>query len=258
MTTLYDLLGALPKDSADDLRAAFRRAVKGTHPDLHPGDPDAAVKFREIVRASEILGDAERREAYDHLLDLAQLEQASEQAAAARFHRFFSGLVGLAGVALMTAGSYLLFMHGSAASVAPADGISPAIHASSAAAPSPVAIRASTSVAKQDAAGSLQQAAAPNAVADPGPAGLLAPKPSSADRDVSFDRLRQFERAFDDIPAAKQTKRPDQAGSAAAPSGRPRLGPTAIARPALPLPRRRPAMPNLWREETVASMRLLR
>src|SRR5215213_109468 len=141
MTTLYDLLGALPKDNADDLRAAFRRAVKGAHPDLHPGDPDAAVKFREIVRASEILGDAEQRAAYDHLLDLAQLEQASvsEQAAVARFHKFFSGLIGLAGIALMTAGSYLLLMHGSAASVAPAEKTTPAILASAAVVPSPIA-----------------------------------------------------------------------------------------------------------------------
>ena len=71
METLYDLLGALPDDGAEELRTAFRRAVKGTHPDLNPGDPDAALKFRRIVRASEILGDGEQRAAYDHLLDLA-------------------------------------------------------------------------------------------------------------------------------------------------------------------------------------------
>ena len=29
METLYDLLGALPNDDADSLRAAFRRAAKG-------------------------------------------------------------------------------------------------------------------------------------------------------------------------------------------------------------------------------------
>ena len=46
MDTLYDLLGALPRDDADGLRTAFRRAVKGAHPDLRPGDPDAAIRFR--------------------------------------------------------------------------------------------------------------------------------------------------------------------------------------------------------------------
>jgi curved DNA-binding protein CbpA len=61
METLYDLLGALPNDDADDLRAAFRRAVKRAHPDVNPDDPDAGLKFRRIVRANEILGDAEQR-----------------------------------------------------------------------------------------------------------------------------------------------------------------------------------------------------
>jgi hypothetical protein len=61
METLYDLLGALPNDDADDLRTAFRRAVKRAHPDVNPDDPDAGLKFRRIVRANEILGDAEQR-----------------------------------------------------------------------------------------------------------------------------------------------------------------------------------------------------
>src|SRR6201987_6191206 len=75
METLYDLLGALPRDDADELRSAFRRAVKGAHPDINPGDPDAGVKFRQIVRANEILSDGEQRAAYDHLLGLAVVEE---------------------------------------------------------------------------------------------------------------------------------------------------------------------------------------
>ena len=79
METLYDLLSALPNDGADDLRAAFRRAVKRAHPDVNREDQDAGPKFRRIVRANEILGDAELRAAYDHLLAVARVEQ--EQAA---------------------------------------------------------------------------------------------------------------------------------------------------------------------------------
>ena len=75
MDTLYDLLGALPRDDAEELRVAFRRAVKGTHPDLHPGDPDAGFKFRQIVRANGILADPDQRATYDHLLDLAEQEK---------------------------------------------------------------------------------------------------------------------------------------------------------------------------------------
>jgi curved DNA-binding protein CbpA len=146
MNTLYDLLGALPQDDAEGLRSAFRRAVKGAHPDLRPDDPDAALKFREIVRVYEILGDAEQRAAYDHLLALARLEQdqVSKQAVFVRVHRFASGVMAFAGVSIATIGGYLLFMHMSAASVAPPDDIDAATRASAAIAAASPAVPADT------------------------------------------------------------------------------------------------------------------
>jgi len=71
MGTLYDLLGALPSDDAEGLRTAFRKAAKATHPDINPENPDAALRFRELVRAYDILTDAEQRETYDQLLAIA-------------------------------------------------------------------------------------------------------------------------------------------------------------------------------------------
>ena len=71
MGTLYDLLGALPSDDAEDLRTAFRKAAKATHPDTNPDNPDAALRFRELVRAYDILTDAEQRSTYDQLLAIA-------------------------------------------------------------------------------------------------------------------------------------------------------------------------------------------
>jgi len=71
MGTLYDLLGALPSDDAEGLRTAFRKAAKATHPDIHPDDPDAALRFRELMRAYDILTDTEQRATYDHLLAIA-------------------------------------------------------------------------------------------------------------------------------------------------------------------------------------------
>jgi hypothetical protein len=119
MQTLYDVLGALPSDDAEGLRTAFRKAVKGAHPDIHPDDPDAALKFRQIVRANDILIDNEQRAAYDHLLDLAQLEQdsASRHAIAAKVHKLASGVIALTGVSVVTVGGYLLFLHVSAAAL---------------------------------------------------------------------------------------------------------------------------------------------
>jgi hypothetical protein len=156
MDTLYDLLGALPHDDAEELRSAFRRAVKGTHPDLRPDDPDAALRFREIVRANEILGDSEQRAAYDHLLGLASLEQdqVSKQAVFARVHKLASGVIAFAGVSIMTVGGYLLFMHMSAASVAPSDDIDTAMSA-------PAAIVAVSTAGPVDAADKVISSAKP-------------------------------------------------------------------------------------------------
>jgi curved DNA-binding protein CbpA len=132
MKTPYDLLGALPTDDAEGLRTAFRQAVKGAHPDIRPGDPDAALKFRQIVRANEILADAEQRAAYDHLLELARLEpeSASEHTIAARIHKLAPSLIAIAGGSVVTAAGYLLFMHMSAASVAQTNNVDVTMRAS--------------------------------------------------------------------------------------------------------------------------------
>ena len=108
MTTLYDLLGALPGDDADDLRDAFRRAVKDVHPDIRPNDPDAALNFRLIVYAMEVLRDPEQRAAYDYLLDLARQELVSQRRAA-KIRTFAFAMMGLAGasVVAVSAGSLM-------------------------------------------------------------------------------------------------------------------------------------------------------
>ena len=109
MDTLYDLLGALPRDDADELRVAFRRAVKGAHPDLNPGDPDAGLKFMEIVRANEILSDEEQRAAYDHLLVLARKEQ-KQRATATVMHKAATSVIALVAAASLGASGYLLVL----------------------------------------------------------------------------------------------------------------------------------------------------
>lgn len=108
MTTLYDLLGALPGDDADDLRDAFRRAVKDVHPDIRPNDPDAALNFRLIVYAMEVLRDPELRAAYDYLLDAARQELVSQRRAA-KIRTFAFAMIGLAGVSVVVVSAGSLF-----------------------------------------------------------------------------------------------------------------------------------------------------
>jgi curved DNA-binding protein CbpA len=74
--TLYELLGALPDDDADRLRAAFRNAAKTSHPDNNPDDPDAPQRFRRVVRAYVILRDERQRGTYDSLLAKAGQQRA--------------------------------------------------------------------------------------------------------------------------------------------------------------------------------------
>jgi len=170
MKTLYDLLGALPNDEAEGLRTAFRKAVKGVHPDLHPDDPDAALKFRQIARANEILGDAEQRAAYDHLLELARLEQelASKRATAARVHKVASGTMALAGALVVTVGGALLFVHMSAASVTPANEVHVTMRApAEVAAVTPASVdttNKSAPLAKYASAGIVSETIVPKAV----------------------------------------------------------------------------------------------
>jgi DnaJ-like protein len=122
METLYDLLGALPNDDADDLRAAFRRAAKRAHPDLNPKDPDAGLKFRQIVRASEILSDVDQRAAYDRLLEAARVEQeqAAKPAVADKTHKLAFGVISLAAMSIVAVGGYALFLQPSTNALTPA------------------------------------------------------------------------------------------------------------------------------------------
>jgi tetratricopeptide (TPR) repeat protein len=61
MKSLYDLIAAIAEDDAEALKKAFREAVKAHHPDLHPDDPNAALRLRQIIAANSLLRDAKQR-----------------------------------------------------------------------------------------------------------------------------------------------------------------------------------------------------
>jgi hypothetical protein len=111
MKTLYDIVGALPDDDAEDLRVAFRKAVKANHPDLNPGNPEAAHTFRRIVRANAILSDQRQREAYDRLLEAARRQQRQKpkrSAFSAAIRRLGVDAMASAVAAAVFIGGYLL------------------------------------------------------------------------------------------------------------------------------------------------------
>jgi molecular chaperone DnaJ len=61
----YEVLGASKNASEADLKKAYRRAAQKYHPDRNPDDKDAEAKFKECKEAWEVLGDAQKRAAYD-------------------------------------------------------------------------------------------------------------------------------------------------------------------------------------------------
>lgn len=49
----YKVLGVSPTDSEEEITKAYRKLAKKYHPDLHPGDKEAARKMSEINAAYE-------------------------------------------------------------------------------------------------------------------------------------------------------------------------------------------------------------
>lgn len=67
----YQILGVDRKASEKEIKAAFRKAARQVHPDLHSKDDKAAAeeKFKEINEACAVLSDPEKRAQYDQLLE---------------------------------------------------------------------------------------------------------------------------------------------------------------------------------------------
>jgi DnaJ-class molecular chaperone len=61
----YDVLGVSKNASAAEIKSAFRRQAKKLHPDANKHDPKAAARFAELNAAYEILGEADKRKAFD-------------------------------------------------------------------------------------------------------------------------------------------------------------------------------------------------
>lgn len=61
----YEVLGVEKGASAQEIKKAFRRVAMKYHPDRNPDDKDADEKFKEAQEAYEILGDEEKKSAYD-------------------------------------------------------------------------------------------------------------------------------------------------------------------------------------------------
>src|SRR5260370_29935476 len=112
----YELLDAGADDDDEALKKAFHKAVKAHHPDLHPDDPDAPARFREIIAARALLSEAKKRATYDRLL---QLERQKFQLTLTRQRLRLKRMRATAAVAAVGAlvGGYGLFALGPPAAI---------------------------------------------------------------------------------------------------------------------------------------------
>ncbi len=61
----YDILGVSKSASESEVKSAYRKLAKKLHPDANKHDPKAASRFAELNAAYEIVGDDEKRKAFD-------------------------------------------------------------------------------------------------------------------------------------------------------------------------------------------------
>jgi curved DNA-binding protein CbpA len=64
---LYEVLGVLPDATESEIRVAYRRQVRTSHPDLNQEDPDAVPRMKKLNVAARVLLDPSLRRAYDRV-----------------------------------------------------------------------------------------------------------------------------------------------------------------------------------------------
>ncbi len=67
----YQVLGVQRGASEGEIKSAFRKLAAQHHPDRNPNDDDAQGRFKQINQAYQILGDPDKRAAYDRFGEAA-------------------------------------------------------------------------------------------------------------------------------------------------------------------------------------------
>lgn len=65
MKDYYDVLGVSRDATSEEIKKAFRRLARESHPDSNPGDASAEARFREVAEAYEVLSDPQKRARYN-------------------------------------------------------------------------------------------------------------------------------------------------------------------------------------------------
>lgn len=61
----YKILGLNKTATQDEIKKAYRKLARKSHPDLNPDDPNAKKNFQDLNEAHEVLSDPDKRKKYD-------------------------------------------------------------------------------------------------------------------------------------------------------------------------------------------------
>ncbi|MCX7637744.1 MAG: J domain-containing protein [Cyclobacteriaceae bacterium] len=90
MANFYEILGIPQSADSSEIRAAYKKLAFQFHPDLHPNDPQAEERFKQINEAYHTLSDPVKKSRYDARLNAYTVVTESsydEQAWRAYRHR---------------------------------------------------------------------------------------------------------------------------------------------------------------------------
>lgn len=83
----YATIGTAKTASADDIKKAYRKLAKQFHPDLNPGNAEAAARFKDVSAAYDLLSDPEKRARFDR----GEIDASGQERADASYYRSYAG-----------------------------------------------------------------------------------------------------------------------------------------------------------------------
>ena len=82
----YAALGVAKTATQDEIRKAYKKIARESHPDLNPGDPKAEARFKAAASAYELLKDAEKRGRFDR----GEIDASGQERPERRFYREYA------------------------------------------------------------------------------------------------------------------------------------------------------------------------
>jgi DnaJ-class molecular chaperone len=82
----YETLGVTRSATDKEIKDAFKKLARKFHPDLHPGEKEAEMKFKDISAANDLLKDKEKRRRFD----AGEIDASGAEPPQERFYRDFA------------------------------------------------------------------------------------------------------------------------------------------------------------------------